>query len=100
MSWAEGCPESFPQLRNLALRSCFLCHLLKCLPAAALTWPASCLVGVLQVVWFVLTFLWVSYFCFYLSLPSLSLLLVSFCFLPFSHMCLGYAGDSQNQRCF
>lgn len=40
---------------------------------------------------------------FSLSFPfpsSLFLLSSFFCFLPFSHLCLHYAGDSQNQGCF
>ena len=86
MSWAEHCPESFPQLlRNLSLHSCFLCHFPKCLPAAALLWPSSSLVRVLLIIWVhgLHTFALFLLALFILFAPPHSLLLASLCFLPF-----------------
>lgn len=47
-----------------------------------------------------LTFLWVTNFLLFFICPLHSLLLCSFRFLCFSYLCLSYAGDPQNQRCF
>lgn len=99
MSWAEGWPESFPQPRGICLstavpRATF--------PGVHQLQPGALLhvLWELLILWLMLTFLWVTYFCFYFSLcPPRSLRPVSFCLFPFPHLCLSYAGDCQNQRC-